>query len=49
VQAIGDCWVPGILAAAIYSGHQAAREFDGDPAQAEAQLFRRELPSEEVW
>jgi dimethylamine/trimethylamine dehydrogenase len=49
VRAIGDCWAPGILAAAIYSGHQAARELDADPAEIEAQLFRRELPSEAVW
>ena len=48
VRAIGDCWAPGILAAAIYAGHQAARELDADPAEIEAQLFRRELPSEEV-
>jgi dimethylamine/trimethylamine dehydrogenase len=49
VRAIGDCWAPGILAAAIYSGHQAARELDADPAEIEAQLFRRELPSTVVW
>jgi len=49
LRAIGDCWAPGILAAAIYAGHQAARELDADPADIEAQLFRRELPSEAVW
>jgi dimethylamine/trimethylamine dehydrogenase len=26
IQGIGDCIAPGIIAAAIYSGHQAARE-----------------------
>ncbi len=27
VRAIGDCYAPGIIAAAVYSGHLAAREF----------------------
>lgn len=29
VRAIGDCFAPGTIAAAVYSGHLAAREMDG--------------------
>jgi len=28
---IGDCLAPGTPAAAVYSGHQLAREFDREP------------------
>jgi dimethylamine/trimethylamine dehydrogenase len=34
VRAIGDCHAPGIIAAAVYSGHLAAMEIDGEPSQA---------------
>jgi dimethylamine/trimethylamine dehydrogenase len=34
IRAIGDCYVPGAIYSAVYSGHRAAREFgeaiDGD-------------------
>lgn len=33
VVGIGDCLAPGIIAAAIYSGHRAAREMDAPPKQ----------------
>jgi dimethylamine/trimethylamine dehydrogenase len=36
---IGDCSAPGIIAAAVHSGHRYARAMDADPAVAE---FRRE-------
>ena len=42
VSRIGDCLAPGTIAAAIYSGHRYAREFD-EPA-ASGVPFRRELP-----
>ena len=44
LRAIGDCYAPGIIAAAVFAGHQAAREFEADPAEIEAGLFQRELP-----
>jgi len=42
VTAIGDCLVPGTVQAAVYSGHRAARQFDGDPLAGDD--FRREQP-----
>ncbi len=39
LRAIGDCHAPGIIAAAVYSGHLAARELQ-EPSQAIG--FRRE-------
>ena len=41
VAAIGDCLAPGTIAAAVYSGHRHAREFDQPPGDAAP--FRREL------
>jgi dimethylamine/trimethylamine dehydrogenase len=40
VHRIGDCRAPGIIAAAVYSGHKLARELD-DP-QAGYMSFKRE-------
>jgi dimethylamine/trimethylamine dehydrogenase len=40
VQRIGDCLAPGTIAAAVYSGHRAAREMDA--AAAVGVPFRRE-------
>ncbi|MEM1149827.1 MAG: FAD-dependent oxidoreductase [Pseudomonadota bacterium] len=40
---IGDCYAPGTIAAAVYSGHRFAREL-GEPA-SDATPFRRELPA----
>jgi dimethylamine/trimethylamine dehydrogenase len=42
VRAIGDCYAPGTVAAAVYAGHEYARGLDG-PAPAEVP-FRRQLP-----
>jgi dimethylamine/trimethylamine dehydrogenase len=42
IHRIGDCAAPGTIAAAVYSGHQYARELDtGTPADVR---FRRERP-----
>ena len=40
VRHIGDCYAPGLIAAAIHDGHRAARELDG-PSEG-AVPFRRE-------
>lgn len=42
--AMGDCEAPSTIAAAVYSGHLAAREFDSGVDEYQA-LFRRELVS----
>lgn len=42
---IGDCVAPGTIAAAVYSGHRMAREFD---APADSLVVRREIPFIEV-
>ena len=42
---VGDCVAPGTLAAAVYSGHRIAREFD---APAGSLVVRREIPFIEV-
>jgi dimethylamine/trimethylamine dehydrogenase len=43
VTAIGDAVAPGIIQAAVFSGHRAAREFLGtEPAN---RVFKREVPS----
>ena len=41
ISAIGDCLAPGTIAAAVYSGHRHAREFDQPPGDTSP--FRREL------
>ncbi len=41
VKAVGDCWSPGTIAAAVWEGHRYAQELDG-PSGDEA-LFRREV------
>ena len=41
VQAIGDAWAPSTVAAAVYAGHRAAREFD-QPVDADQVPFKRE-------
>ena len=45
VNAIGDCYSPGLIADAVYSGHLAARSFDRTAADVEKDLYRREMPS----
>lgn len=42
---IGDCVAPGTIAAAVYSAHRMAREFD---APADSLVVRREIPFIEV-
>jgi dimethylamine/trimethylamine dehydrogenase len=39
---IGDCYAPGTIQAAVYSGHKCARELDETPVPAH--LIPRELP-----
>jgi dimethylamine/trimethylamine dehydrogenase len=39
---VGDCYAPGTIQAAVYSGHKSARELD--VAVTSASLVRRELP-----
>jgi dimethylamine/trimethylamine dehydrogenase len=43
VARIGDCLVPSTIAAAVHSGHRAARELD--EVIPEGTPFRRELPA----
>jgi len=43
VARIGDCLAPGLLAAAVHSGHRCARELDDDTLSPDAAPFRREL------
>jgi dimethylamine/trimethylamine dehydrogenase len=42
VRAIGDAYAPSTIAAAVYAGHDYARNLDGPP-QGEVP-FRRQLP-----
>jgi dimethylamine/trimethylamine dehydrogenase len=41
ITSIGDCLAPGTIAAAVYSGHRHAREFNCSPA--DEMPFQREL------
>ena len=41
---IGDCFVPGTIAAAVYSGHQWARQL-GEPIDEREVPFLREMPA----
>nr|WP_246208451.1 FAD-dependent oxidoreductase [Pseudomonas karstica] len=45
VALVGDCLAPGTIAAAVYSGHRQAREFD---AAADSLVMRREIACLEV-
>lgn len=40
IQRIGDCLQPALIAHAVYSGHKAARELDGDSPCAEPKRDR---------
>ena len=42
LELIGDAAAPGLIADAVFSGHMAARNFERDPAAADAGWFRRE-------
>jgi len=44
-QLLGDALAPGLIADAVYSGHLAARNFETDPEEIQAALYRREMPS----
>ena len=46
VRAIGDCYAPSTIAAAVYAGHEYARSLD-EPPPAEVP-FRRQLMGEAV-
>ena len=41
LRRIGDCYAPGLIAAAVYQGHRYARELD-NPVDPDAVPFRRE-------
>ena len=43
LQRIGDCRAPGLVAAAIYAGHRAARELGGEAAQARRERMLCEI------
>ena len=45
LELIGDAASPGLIADAVFAGHLAARNFERDPAAADADWFRRELIS----
>ncbi|WP_291729674.1 FAD-dependent oxidoreductase [Leisingera sp. F5] len=45
LELIGDAASPGLIADAVFAGHLAARNFERDPAAADAEWFRRELIS----
>jgi len=43
LELIGDAANPGLIADAVYEGHRAARNFERDPAEVDAEYFRREM------
>lgn len=43
VRSIGDCWAPGTIAAAVWSGRRFAEEFDAGPTCNDDVPFRREV------
>ncbi len=43
VRGIGDCWAPGTIAAAVWSGRRFAEEFDAPPQPNDLVPFRREV------
>ncbi|MCP4472200.1 MAG: FAD-dependent oxidoreductase [Gammaproteobacteria bacterium] len=45
LEVIGDALAPGLIADAVYSGHLAARNFEVDPQEITAAIYRREMPS----
>jgi dimethylamine/trimethylamine dehydrogenase len=42
VKAVGDCWSPGTIAAAVWEGHRYAQELD-DPRAGEDDSLLREV------
>lgn len=45
VKVIGDAFMPGLIADAVFSGHLAARNFEADPTRSDLAFYRREIPS----
>ncbi|MCP5089679.1 MAG: NADH:flavin oxidoreductase, partial [Gammaproteobacteria bacterium] len=45
LEIIGDALAPGLIADAVFSGHLAARNFEADPQEIAAAIYRREMPS----
>ena len=45
LETIGDALAPGLIADAVFSGHLAARNFEADPQEITAAMYRREMPS----
>jgi dimethylamine/trimethylamine dehydrogenase len=43
VRCVGDAFAPGTVAAAVYSGHRAARELDAAVEELDAASLRREM------
>jgi dimethylamine/trimethylamine dehydrogenase len=43
VKAIGDCWSPGTIAAAVWEGHRYAEELDEPTDRGDTVPFRREV------
>jgi dimethylamine/trimethylamine dehydrogenase len=43
VKAVGDCWCPGTIAAAVWEGHRYAEELDEPPHRGDTVPFRREV------
>jgi dimethylamine/trimethylamine dehydrogenase len=43
VTAVGDCWAPGTIAAAVWEGHRFAEELEVVRADPDATPFRREV------
>ena len=43
VRGVGDCWAPGTIAAAVWSGRRAAEEFDEPEKDNDGVPFRREV------
>ena len=44
IEVIGDALAPGLIADATFTGHLAARNFEGNGQDIEAALFQREMP-----
>ncbi len=45
LETIGDALAPGLIADAVFEGHLAARNFEADPKEIAAAIYRREMPS----
>jgi len=45
LEIIGDALAPGLIADAVFSGHLAARNFEANPQEITAAIYRREMPS----